>query len=186
MVAFATVGLTSAIPTTSQPQLPEGFFAGIYNEDGTTTLTFANLNETYTFNAKSVPTVRRDASNEIEKRAPFGRTDCWRFQTLSRSGVDKGIRAFRDLFNSKPNERGYLGREWLIQYFGYNFDGVYVYFCVNTRDWWSDSFEVADLDHGSYWMDQDCGPYSAGYYQWDSPSLFGKALSGSDVCAGGK
>ena len=73
-----------------------------------------------------------------------------------------------------------------IPYFGYNFDCVYVYFCYNDKGGYAkgDNCDIVDLNYTVLKMDQKCGSYKPGYFQWDSPSLWGKFASGTNVCLG--
>nr|XP_036582561.1 uncharacterized protein CTRU02_07605 [Colletotrichum truncatum]KAF6791265.1 hypothetical protein CTRU02_07605 [Colletotrichum truncatum] len=73
------------------PALPNGAFTGINNADGTTTLTFVDTNEVFTFKPTAPPPLQ--SRNEgLNSRAAIGPTDCWRFQgALNRQGVDSGV-----------------------------------------------------------------------------------------------
>ena len=153
------------------------------NKDGTTTLKFPELNETYTFQGMAQAPVRRDLT-ELQKRA---KSQCWSNNDLNHQGVDRGIQAFRDLFNQNPGKQGYLGTRYDIAYFGYNFDGVYTYFCYNDNSPFAtgDGYDQADLTYAVITMDRECGAYKPGYYPWNSPSLWGKCDSGTRVCVHG-
>ncbi|KAH7389343.1 hypothetical protein DE146DRAFT_619888 [Phaeosphaeria sp. MPI-PUGE-AT-0046c] len=186
--ALASASAVFALPSTngqpSIPDLPEGFFAGYNNPDGTSTLQFVDTHENFTF----VP-IPAPKPSGIEKRGQ-GKPDCWAWMgRLNTAGVDAGIRALKDRLYTIPIGLGQHS-DW-PPYFGYNNNGVYVYFCVNSGvDYLHWSFTYEELEWYSFWMDYFCGPYMSGYllddrYDIKNPyRLFGKAKSGTAVCQG--
>ncbi|CAA9964972.1 hypothetical protein CFE70_007981 [Pyrenophora teres f. teres 0-1] len=190
LLALATSSTTKAIAlpaTDSQPaipELPEGFFAGYNNPDGTSTLQFIDSNSNITFTPTSAPT-SSTASGLQARQGTGGDTPTWSCWpgTLDRNGVDQGIRKLRERLQSSPIGIGQWS-DW-PPYFGYNNNGAYVYVCENTGySWNSYGYTREDLDHQSYWMDQKCGAYVPGYFSGSAGILFGKARSGTAVCQG--
>lgn len=182
LAGLAALASSSAIPQDEKiPTLPNGFFEGSYNDDGTTTLNFTERNEVFTFKPRREPAKTAVRGVEARDTPPFGHNDCWGNE-LDHDGVDQGFQNFRGLWSGAKMELGSaVGRF----YRGYNNNGVYVYFCYNAPKGY-DTFGDEDLDFASYWMDSECGPYTDGFYQWDSPSLFGKCTSGTEVCLGSR
>lgn len=178
--ALATAATAAALPATSEqavPDLPNGFFAGFNNPDGTSTLQFLDTNQNFTFTAAQPP-----VSADLEKRD--GLVSCWG-GALDSQGVNIGMQEMRTRLASSPIGLGQYS-DWPA-YFGYNNFGVYVYFCVNTGD--SQSyfrFTRKDLDEMSLYMDQQCGAYRDGYVSYGTwnYALFGKVRSGTKVCLG--
>ncbi|EAT77158.1 hypothetical protein HBI56_206940 [Parastagonospora nodorum] len=179
--ALATATTAAALPAPAEqpavPNLPEGFFAGFNNPDGTTTLQFLDLNQNLTF----TPTEAPEAAG-LERRVAG--SSCWG-GALDSQGTDRGMNAMRERTSHTPIGLGQYS-DWPA-YFGYNNLGVYVYFCVNNGAWfYQHAFTRADLDAMSGFMDQRCGAYRDGYvwHNEDDAFLFGKARSGTKVCQG--
>ncbi|KAJ4982822.1 hypothetical protein SVAN01_11695 [Stagonosporopsis vannaccii] len=178
--ALATATAAVALPATTEqpvvPDLPEGFFAGFNNPDGTTTLQFLDTNQNFTFTPREAP-----GHAGLQKRV--GGYDCWN-NALDAQGVDRGMNEMRQRLSHTPIGLGQYS-DWPA-YFGYNNLGVYVYFCVNTGGWSNHAFTLQDLNEMSLYMDQKCGAYRDGYvthgdFHW---ALFGKAKSGTKLCLG--
>jgi hypothetical protein len=196
-VATASViqlGIEQNSPSTKKsdiPELPSGFFYDVNHVNGSNTLTFVNTDESFSFMPwnpaptyvpKPNPTKTLLERSQPSEKAPVGHSDCWNFGELNHSGVDQGINDFRA--ELEDSDLG-LGIPDGYSYFGYNEGGVFVSFCTNTNDsGYTDFFCTVDLNFATYWRDQDCGAYQPGYYEWDSPSLFGKCQSGTPVCLG--
>ncbi|KAH7309052.1 hypothetical protein B0I35DRAFT_441300 [Stachybotrys elegans] len=181
LMALAIVGKTVASPVAAEssiPDLPDGFFSGYNNADGTNTLIFRDLNQTFTFVPRPALV---DESPQIEKRQ--SESDCWNYDKLNVAGVDDAIRQLREYI-------GYygvlvVGNTWgNPAYFGFNSGGVYAYFCWNTDMPLEANVNMRALDRYTSWMDRDCGPYMPGYSPRDSWILFGKCKSGTPVCLG--
>ncbi|KAF9888818.1 hypothetical protein FE257_008187 [Aspergillus nanangensis] len=176
----AALGMATVIPDTGKasdlPSLPNGFFSGVNHANGSSTLSFEATGEVLTFKPS------HDQVRVQKRTPPFGHTDCWTFQPeLNHAGVDAGVAAFRNRLSFSGFD---LGHDAGPAYYGFNNDGVYVYFCYNTKAIARGTVEMEDLDFATYWTDVDCGPYKPGFFQWDSPLLFGKTLSGTAVCLG--
>lgn len=179
--ALATASTAVALPATNEqpaiPNLPEGFFAGYNNPDGTSTLQFIDTHENFTFTP-------REASEPASLDKRDGWTDCWPGK-LNRDGVDAGMTEMRTRLSHTPIGLG-QNQDW-PPYFGYNNNGVYVYFCVNSGGLFQfHSFTREDLDWFSYHMDQQCGAYVPGYIRREDVEwmVFGKAQSGTRLCQG--
>ncbi|KAF3048417.1 hypothetical protein E8E12_011785 [Didymella heteroderae] len=147
------------------PELPDGFFAGYNNPDGTSTLRFLDTHENITF----TPISAGDSSGLVEKRQngliEYG---CWS-GTLDRSGVDTAMNLMRDRLSQIPIGVGQYS-DW-PPYFGYNANGVYVYACENSGESGAYySFMRDQLDWMSYRMDQRCGAPAkiVGGEPWDN------------------
>ena len=173
--ALATATTAAEQPTV--PNLPEGFFAGFNNPDGTATLQFLDHNQNFTF----TPTETPEAA-DLEKREAG--SSCWG-GALDSQGTDRGMNQMRERTSHTPIGLGQWS-DWPA-YFGYNNLGVYVYFCVDSNGWGVyHSFTRADLDAMSGFMDQRCGAYRDGFvwHNENNAFVFGKARSGSKVCPG--
>lgn len=184
LLALASATTTSAVTlpaTHGQPQapnLPEGFFAGYNNPDGTSTLHFPDTNENVTFTPVSDPESsleKRQDPDEIQFVCGPG--------TLDRAGLDSGMNQMRERLSHTPIGVGQW-HDW-PPYFGYNANGVYTYICEAT------GATGAHLDFGmdafneySYHLDRRCGAYVAGYIHDKPWYLFGRAKSGTKVCQG--
>lgn len=169
--------------------LPDGHFMGQNWPNGSNTLFFPDLMQGFTFE----PTAALETANTGSDA--FGTFDCWTFQgELDHSGVDQGITALRHLvdISMTPTDGGFdIGRfEYLFLYYdmpyrGYNYNGVYVYYCRNTPSQGQDTISKNDINLSTYQMDADCGAYKPGYWEWaNSVTLFGKTYSGTPVCTG--
>lgn len=185
LLALASATTTSAVAlpaTDGQPQvpdLPEGFFEGYNNPDGTSTLHFLNTNENVTF----TPVSDSDSAG-LEKRQDPDRI---RFEcgpgALDRAGLDSGMNQMRERLSHTPIGVGQWS-DW-PPYFGYNANGVYTYICEATGatgarfDFRTDAFN----DY-SYRLDKKCGAYVSGYIHEIPWYLFGRAKSGTKVCQG--
>jgi hypothetical protein len=188
-VATATASTINAIvlpPTDQRPaaaELPEGFFYGYNNPDGTSTLHFPDTRENITFNPTPAP-LPADLTKRQNGLITYG---CWS-GTLDRSGVDEAMNQMRTRLDQTPIGVGQYS-DW-PPYFGYNVNGVYVYACENSGSGdASYAFKREQLDWMSYRMDQRCGAYVPGFVEEslrEVPTryLFGKARSGTAVCQG--
>lgn len=194
LLALATASTTSAIAlpatineadaTSAVPDLPNGFFAGYNNPDGTSTLHFVDTNQNFTF----VPTPESSSitpSSHLSKRVLA--SSCWS-PTLSHPGVDGAMSEMRTRLSHTAIGVGQYS-DW-PPYFGYNNNGVYVYVCENSGIAGVSFSLTTDLfNRYSYAMDQRCGAYVAGYVEEtfiEVPTrwLWGKAVSGTRVCLG--
>ena len=187
LLALATLHVSNAIapPSTDGqplvPELPEGFFAGYNNPDGTSTLSFFDTHENITFTPIPAP-----SPANLDKRQALG-YGCWP-GTLDVYGVDSAMNLMRQRLSQTPIGIGQLN-DW-PPYFGYNANGVYVYACENSGIPGAYYyFRAETLDWMSYNMDQRCGAYVPGYIEQSSfeigrRALFGKARSGTAVCQG--
>ncbi|XP_014553227.1 hypothetical protein COCVIDRAFT_29521 [Bipolaris victoriae FI3] len=184
LLALATATSILALPDTQEqpqiPDLPNGFFGGYNNPDGTSTLHFLDTNENITFTPTPAPSVPSRAKRAEE----YG---CWA-GTLNRAGTDRAMNLMRERLSHTPIGVGQLN-DWPA-YFGYNENGVYVYACENSGGAGNYFyFERSHLDRMSKMMDDRCGAYVPGYMMdwWWLPThreLFGKAFSGTAVCQG--
>lgn len=184
-VSLASAALGTAVATQEIPDLPDGWFTGFNHANGTNTLVFHEIGQEINFMPRAAITNSDDAG-VLSKR--FG-SDCWTiFPNLPKAGTDDAIQQWRD---ATQQELVYVGNGGgcgqnpdFAPYYGYNSGGVYVYFCYNSNAPLHDSCDFNDVQFATLNMDQTCGPYVPGFYQWDSPSLFGKCASGTRVCLG--
>lgn len=178
--ALATATTAAALPAAAEaavPALPEGFFAGFNNPDGTTTLQFLDSNQNFTFTGTEQP-----KAADLSKRTAGA--SCWG-GALDSQGVDRGMNEMRARTAQSPVGLGQYS-DW-PPYFGYNNLGVYVYFCVNSGAWLlQHGFTRADLDAMSGFMNDRCGRYRDGYtwHNEEDAFIFGMARSGTKLCLG--
>ncbi|KAM0251443.1 hypothetical protein ACHAQJ_008194 [Trichoderma viride] len=172
---LALVGSTTVTANrwVGMENLPDGPYKGVTHADGSTTVTSLDTGENYTF------ALTQD-SDEEQKRAIEKRyISCWGYQ-LDHGGVDDAVVQLKD-WASTGHE---LDSGATTNYFGYNVNGVYVYYCINAPNS-SGNLDVVDVDYALGQMDSQCQLYEAGYYQWDgSPEIVGKCRSGTAVCLG--
>lgn len=194
LLALATASTTNAIAlpaTTTEnnvnpevPDLPDGFFAGYNNPDGTSTLHFIDTNQNFTFTPipESPPS---PSPPHLSKRVLF--SDCWA-GTLDRTGTNGAMSEMRTRLSHTPIGVGQFS-DW-PPYFGYNNNGVYVYVCENSGIAGVSFSLGTDLfNRYSSSMDQRCGAYVPGYVEEtfiEVPTrwLWGKARSGTKLCQG--
>jgi hypothetical protein len=175
-----------AVENSPIPDLPNGFFSGHNNPDGTNTLHFHDTDETFTFMPRAAEA--EEPLDLTKRQGDFwpARAFCWNPPTLNRDGTDESIRQMRSHIRRDGNISVGQYSNW-APYFGYNANGVYTYFCVNSGSSGSyRSFNMGDLDWATSYMDSQCGAYMPGYVRFnqDPDKLFGKCVSGTPVCQG--
>ena len=186
-ISLAFTALATAVATQDEiPDLPDGWFTGFNHDNGTNTLIFHKTGQEINFMPRA-PTASPAKADVLSKRSGAA---CWSaLAKLPTAGTDTAIQEWRD---TTSEDLVYVGNGGsgcgdnpdFPPYFGYNSGGVYVYFCFNSNDQAHDSADFNDVQFATLQMDQSCGAYVPGYYQWDSPSLFGKCASGTSVCVG--
>ena len=174
---LALVGASAANQWAGMENLPDGAYSGVNHPDGSTTMTSLDSGATYTFGlVKSATEQTRRSDYAVAKRD----TSCWGYQ-LDHDGVDDGVRALK-------NWAGTGGVDLVSgnarNYYGFNYKGVYVYYCINNVHS-QGNLDINDIDFALRNMDSICARYEAGYYLWPgSPELVGKCGSGTAVCLG--
>ncbi|KAL7910520.1 hypothetical protein GGI35DRAFT_479363 [Trichoderma velutinum] len=186
-ISLAFAALVAAAPTQEKvPDLPDGWFTGYNHANGTNTLVFHEDGQSFTFKPLTPDTTPAD-TGALSKRSG---SQCWTsFPKLPQAGTDAAIAQWRSVTQQTLQYAGNGGSACggasnFPPYIGYNNGGVYVYFCYNSNDQGNDSCSFDDVQEATLNMDQTCGSYVPGYFQWDSPSLFGKCASGTAVCQG--
>ncbi|KAL5350492.1 hypothetical protein ACLOAV_004061 [Pseudogymnoascus australis] len=155
---LAIAGATAANQWAGMENLPNGAYSGVNHPDGSTTMTFLDLGETYTFSLAEPATKQsRRSDYAIAKRD----TSCWGNQ-LDHGGVDAGVRALKNWAGT--------GGQTIISgntrsYHGFNNNGVYVYYCIN-RTHSQGNLDIRDIDFAlktwmplaaHMWMVSTCG-----------------------------
>lgn len=171
---FATIAPVFAVDFST---LPDGAYSGKINADGSYTLKRADVpraaSVTYAVNATALAARNADP----EKRF----TSCWG-SNLDRTGTDLATNDLRKWANVNGG-RTIVSHE-RPDYFGFNRNGVYVYYCINAPNS-QGNIDLNDVNFALSQMDSHCPRYTAGYWQWDgSVELIGKAASGTNVCRG--
>ena len=176
LLAFA--GAVAAHQWVGMENLPDGPYRGFNYPNGSTTMISLTSGKEFTFHLNETATENtRRSDSVITKRD----TSCWGYQ-LDHSGVDIGV-------NQLKTWASEIGGATLTscarnQYYGFNNNGVYVYYCIN-RAWSSGNLDLVDVNYALTNMDSICIPYEAGYFLWPgSPELVGKCSSGTAVCLG--
>jgi hypothetical protein len=175
---LAIAGATAALQQWAGIEnLPDGAYSGVNHPDGSTTMTSLDTGETYSFSLSEPATKQtRRSDYAIAKRD----TSCWGHD-LDHGGVDAGVKALK-------NWAGTDGREIVSgdtrSYFGFNNNGVYVYYCINALHS-RGNIDIIDIDYANRNMDSTCRPYEDGFFLWPgTPELVGKCRSGTAVCLG--
>ncbi|KAM0355083.1 hypothetical protein ACHAPU_000940 [Fusarium lateritium] len=168
---LALAGLAAAAPSAKATKdLPDGPYSGVNHADGSSTLTNVETGQTFEIAASA-----KSEKRSLDKRY----TSCWGYE-LDHTGVDQAV---FELKNWAGN-----GRDWSSDkkpsYYGINYRGVYVYYCINGPHS-SGNLDTVDINYALERMDSTCKRYEAGYFQWDgSVELVGKTRSGTAVCLG--
>lgn len=185
LLLACTVGVNAEPKWAGMENLPDGPYSGVNMVNGSTTMTHMVTGEQYTFHIMDdgKPSMRRlkrsdyavsQRSNALGKRG----TDCWGYQ-LDVGGVDRGVQALKNWANNGV----FLHSCRRNNYYGFNDNGVYVYYCINSQ-FFEGNLNVGDINEALSNMDGTCRRYEAGYFRWNSPELVGKCRSGTPVCLG--
>ncbi|OBT60223.1 hypothetical protein VE03_10317 [Pseudogymnoascus sp. 23342-1-I1] len=176
---LALLGLASASAATQwsgMENLPNGAYSGVNHPDGSTTVTSLESGKTYDFSLSNRATKQtRRSDYAITKRD----TSCWSYQ-LDHTGVDQGVINLKNWAGSGVG----LSSGDSPSYYGFNNNGVYVYYCINKAHS-SGNLDINDIDYALRQMDSNCASYEAGYFLWPNRvELVGKCRSGTPVCLG--
>jgi hypothetical protein len=166
---LALAGLGAANRWPGVEHLPDGPYQGVVHANGSTTMTSLDSGSEHFFELEQAP------ASELQKRY----TSCWG-DDLPHGGVDgAGDSLKRWAGSGQELSSGDSGH-----YYGFNNQGVYVYYCIN----WPHSrgnLDTNDVYYAFGQMDANCRAYEAGYFQWDNtPEIVGKCRSGTAVCLG--
>ncbi|KAH9212347.1 hypothetical protein DL95DRAFT_304397, partial [Leptodontidium sp. 2 PMI_412] len=105
--------------------------------------------------------------------------DCWHSQ-LDISGTDQAVQTLKNWAGGGRTLRSCDRTD----YFGFNYNGVYVYYCINAPHV-EGNLNVDDINEALVAMDAICARYEASYYRWEnSAELVGKCASGTADCLG--
>lgn len=169
VLTLALAGLASANRWLGVENLPDGAYHGVVYPNGSTTMTSLDSGASHFFELEEA------SADVLQKRY----TACWG-DDLPHGGVDGAAESLRRWAGS--------GRELSSgdspNYYGFNNQGVYVYYCINAPHS-SGNLDSNDVNYALGQMDASCNAYEAGYWQWDGSSeIVGKCRSNTAVCLG--